>query len=53
MLEDLVVVDATPLLVDPEAFLDLVIDELLVPAVLEDDPMPPLAAEPVVERRDV
>lgn len=53
MLEDLVVVDATPLLVDPEAFLDLVIDELLVPAVLEEEPMPPLPADPVVESRDV
>lgn len=46
-------VEDTPVLVDPEVLLALVVDELLTPAVLEEDPIPPLCAEPVVERRDV
>lgn len=45
--------DDIPVLVDPEPFLVLVIDELLTPALLDEEPIPPLLAEPVVERRDV
>lgn len=40
-------------LVDPEIPLDLAIDELLTPALLDADPMPPLLLEPVVDRRGV
>lgn len=52
-LDDLVVdADDEPLL-NPDPFLDLVIDELLTPALLDADPMPPLLLEPVVDRRGV
>lgn len=43
----------TEVLVAPEPLLERVIDELLTPALLEDDPMPLLPAEPVVPRRGV
>lgn len=51
-LEDLVV-DAEDLVTDPEPLLDLVIEELLTPALLEDEPIPLLLPEPVVFRRGV
>ena len=47
--DDLVVdADDEPLL-NPDPFLDLAIDELLIPAVLDEEPMPPLTLEPVVD----
>ncbi len=51
-LEDLVV-DAEDLVTDPEPLLDLVIEELLTPALLEDEPIPLLLLELVVDRRGV
>lgn len=51
-LEDLVV-DAEDLVTDPEPLLDLVIEELLTPALLDEEPMPLLLLEPVVDRRGV
>lgn len=51
-LDDLVV-DAEDLVTDPEPLLDLVIEELLTPALLEDEPIPLLLPEPVVVRRGV
>ena len=52
-LEDLVVVADIEVLVDPMPLLDLVIEELLTPALLEEDPIPLLLLEPVVLRRGV
>ena len=52
-LEDLVVVADIEDLVDPMPLLDLVIDELLTPALPDADPMPLLLAEPVVDKRGV
>lgn len=40
-------------LADPEPLLVLVVEGLLTPALLDDDPMPFLPAEPVVVRRGV
>lgn len=40
-------------LADPEPLLVLVIEELLTPALLDEDPMPFLPADPVVVRRGV
>lgn len=40
-------------LVDPEPLLVLVVEELLTPALLDEEPMPFLPAEPVVVRRGV
>lgn len=51
-LDDLVV-DADDLETDPEPLLDLVIEELLTPALLEDEPIPLLLLELVVDRRGV
>ena len=52
-LDDLVEDADIEALVDPEIPLDLAIDELLTPALLEEDPMPPLMLEPVVDKRGV
>lgn len=54
MLEDLEADADIEDLVDPAPLLDLVIAELLVPALLDDDPMPLLLLSlPVVVRRGV
>ena len=52
-LEDLVVDPDMDDLVDPEPTLDRVIEELLTPALLDEEPIPPLLLEPVVLRREV
>ena len=52
-LDDLVVDADDELLLNPDPLLDLVIEELLTPALLDADPMPPLLLEPVVDRRGV
>ena len=48
MPEDLVDADIEDL-VDPTPLLDLVMEELLTPALLDAEPMPLLLAEPVVD----
>ncbi len=53
MLEDLVVDADIEALVDPTPLLDLVIEELLTPALLDEEPIPLLPLEPVVLRRGV
>lgn len=52
-LDDLVDDADIEVLVDPEIPLDLVIDELLTPALPDADPMPLLLPEPVVDKRGV
>ena len=52
-LDDLVADADDELLLTPDPLLDLVIEELLTPALLDADPMPPLLLEPVVDRRGV
>ncbi len=52
-LDDLVVdADDEPLL-NPAPLLDLVMEELLTPALLDAEPIPPLLPDPVVDRRGV
>ena len=51
--DDLVDVAAADVLVAEAAPLDLVMEELLTPADLEEEPMPLLAPEPVVVSRGV
>ena len=51
-LDDLAV-DADDLVTEPEPLLDLVVEELLTPALHDAEPMPLLLADPVVDRRGV
>jgi len=52
-LDDLVADADDDLPPNPDPFLDLVMDELLTPALLDAEPIPPLLLDPVVDRRGV